>query len=131
MGRPRQDYGGNWAHYQCGKTDILAKRVKEDLVFSHSDLIKDWKGFLKHVTSRPRHCAEFEDDQKKKEGIISTPHSFKFREGEKHRTPFHNNENGEKAKAARKKQLPDCWNQRCNGKHKIKDCPNTKPEMRT
>jgi hypothetical protein len=110
----------------------IQKRIQEDLEFAHSSLRKDWLGCFKHATSRAEHFDECDDYSP----TITTsatqlgnkaPNYKGNRASSAAAPPFlsRGNRKGEgadlrtKSNVSKTKELPDCLNTSCSGKHPL------------
>jgi hypothetical protein len=110
------------------KPNILSKRVKDDLIFGHTNLKKDFLLFMQHCIRCPDQYAEYEDadaSTSKTPGTnfagvaLSSANIHVARGGTTPARP---------SSVGKIKNTPDCLNPECSMKHMLKDCKTTSKE---
>jgi hypothetical protein len=117
----------------------LQKRIREDLKFRHSSLRKDWRAFLKHDTARTEHydeCGDYRPNTSAPATQSGRPvpaDSWKKTSSSAPTPPAQGKGKNSNASSCSKKEskareLPDCLNNSCDGKHWLKDCSKSSQE---
>jgi hypothetical protein len=111
---------------------VLKKRIKDDLIFSHTELRKDFLLFMKHVIARAEIYADHEEtdaaatlNERASSGSKQGPESGGAGKCPGTRSSSASVKGGKPPSPGKTEFAPDCLNPACAMKLYFKDCQNT------